>query len=151
MKKGDLFKVRSANYHYFDDGEIVEFTGEYFIETPRYRNKKGTVQSILDKDVRPFYNDGQSVFDDELDKTIEATVRTEHKPRKTDGFIVAITEEALKDDIPFIIDAYYTANLSLRETGALLGVDEKTIRRRMSKHGVPTRTVSQALRAKYSM
>ncbi len=78
-------------------------------------------------------------------------VRTEHKPRQTNGFTVAITEEALKDDIPFIIDAYYTANLSLRETGALLGLDEKTIRNRMKKHGVPTRTVSQALRAKYSM
>lgn len=157
-KAGDTFIVVGAPYHFFDSGTEVTFTG---VTRPsgsmQVVNSFGTKQLIQPKDLIPLVtttptlSTGTATFDDELDKAIEETVRTEHKPRITDNFTVAITEEALKDDIPFIIDAYYTANLSLRETGALLGVDEKTIRNRMKKHGVPTRTVSQALRAKYSL
>ncbi len=153
MKKGDKVAVSSAFYHGFDDGEVVEFTGEYFLDQPTFINEKGVVQTVREKDFKALPVD--EPFDEELDDLIGSlssyTVPTEHRPRNTESFTLTITEEALKDDIPFIIDAYYTNSLSLRDVGHLLGVDEKTIRRRMRKHNVPTRSVSQALRAKYSL
>ncbi len=145
MKKGDKFIVTGGDYHGFKEGETVEYVGEYSDTASDFSNGKFP-QIVRHVHIKPV----ESGLD-ALIETLGTSTRTEHKPRNTDSFNVTINEEALKDDIPFIIDAYYTAGLSLRETGALLGVDEKTIRRRMKKHGVPTRTVSQAIRAKYSL
>ncbi len=160
--KGDVFEVVGNEdfHHSFTRGEIVTATGQTVTlrtETYyQYENESGKKQFVLFSDLErvPSF-EAVAVFDDDLDDLIGTlssyTIPTEHRPRDNTNFTLTINEQALNDDIPFIIDAYYTANLSLREVGSLLGVDEATIRRRMKKHGVPTRTVSQALRAKYSL
>jgi hypothetical protein len=150
---GDVFKVVGNEdfHHSFTRDEIVTATSQKVTiqcETYyQYENESGKKQFVLFSDLERLETFGE----EELDEVIASTVRTEHVPRDNTNFTLTINEQALYDDIPFIIDAYYTANLSLREVGSLLGVDEATIRRRMKKHGVPTRTVSQALRAKYSL
>lgn len=154
MKIGDKVEITGGDYHFFRNGDIVEFTGEFLFGFPRFKNSTGTVQTIREEDFREG-DIAVAVVDDDLDDLIGTlssyTIPTEHRPRDNTNFTLTINEQALNDDIPFIIDAYYKANLSLREVGSLLGVDEATIRRRMKKHGVPTRTVSEALRAKYSL
>lgn len=152
---GDKFEVVSnpKEEHSFEIGEIVTATGEYFTflegNIYEYRNEKDKSQYVRLSDLKRVETFGEEL-DDLIGTLSSYTIPTEHRPRDTD-FTLNVTEEAIKDEILLITYLYHGGSLSLREIGSLLSVDEATIRRRMKKHGVPTRTVSQALRAKYSL
>src|SRR5574343_1953359 len=123
MKKGDKFKVVGADYHFFEDGEIVTYIQPRpgRINSHYVKNEKGTHQSVMAEHLIPLREEWESALDTEFDELLEKMIapeRTEHKPRNTESFTVTINKEALEDDIPFIIDAYYTTGLSLREVGS---------------------------------
>jgi hypothetical protein len=157
---GEYVMVKDSVMHHFwsslkgfREGDLVTLIElSVYDDTPKFRdNETGEELYVSMSNLKPAE---LSVFDDDLDDLIGTlssyTVPTEHRPRDTD-FTLNVTEEAIKDEILLIAYLYHDGSLSLREIGSLLSVDEATIRRRMKKHGVPTRTVSQALRAKYSM